>query len=74
MPKVEPSLTARAFLPLLSGLRGFGHDPAPLLAAVGVDPTTLDDPDARVPMSAGVGLLARAVEMTGDDCIGTPPG
>jgi hypothetical protein len=57
-------------LPLLSGLRALGHDSASLLAAVGIDPTTLDDPDAHVPMSAGVSLLARAAETTGDDCIG----
>ena len=70
MTKVEPTLTARAFLPLLSGLRQLGHDPAPLLAAVGVEASALDDPDARVPMSAGSGLLARAAAATGDDNIG----
>ena len=70
MTKVEPTLTARAFLPLLSGLRLLGHDPAPLLAAVGVEASALDDPDARVPMSAGSGLLAQAAAATGDDNIG----
>ena len=68
--KVEPTLTARAFLPLLSGLRQLGHDPVPLLSAVGVDAAMLDDPDRRIPMSAGSSLLARAVATTGDDCIG----
>jgi len=67
---VEPTLTARAFLPLLSGLRQLGHDPAPLLAAVGVAPAMLEEPDRRIPMSAGSGLLARASVTTGDDCIG----
>ena len=70
MSRVEVALTARAFLPLLSGLRRLGHDPAPLLAAVGVDAKVLEDPDARIPMSAGAGLLARAEAVTGDDCIG----
>src|SRR4029453_12066174 len=70
MPKIEPSLTARAFLPLISGLGRLGHDSASLLVAAGVDPATLDDPDPRVPMSAGVRLLALAAETTGDDCIG----
>lgn len=68
--RVEPTLTARAFLPLVSGLRVLGHDPVPLLAAVGVDIARLDDTDARFPMSAGSGLLARAAVVTGDDCIG----
>lgn len=66
----EPTLTSRAFRPLVSGLRALGHDPDPLLAAVGVSPRALADPDARIPMSAGAGLLARAEAATGDDCIG----
>ncbi len=67
---MKPSLTARAFLPVISGLRALGHDPAPLLAGVGVDPALLEEPDALVPMSAGVGLLALAEQRTGDSCIG----
>jgi len=70
MPRVQPTLTARAILPLVSGLRDLGHDPLPLLAAVGVDAAVLDDPDARVPVSAGSGLLLKAAAATGDDCIG----
>jgi Arabinose-binding domain of AraC transcription regulator, N-term/Helix-turn-helix domain len=70
MARVEATLTARAFLPLLSGLRRLGHDPAPLLAAVGLDAAALEDPDARIPMSAGAGLLVSAAAFTGDDCIG----
>lgn len=65
-----PALTARAFRPLVSGLRALGHDPVPLLAAVGVDFAVLDNADARIPMAAGVGLLARAAGTLGDDCIG----
>lgn len=68
--KLEPTLTSRAFLPLLSGLRRLGHDPVPLLAAVGVEMADLDDPDRRIPMSAGSGLLARAAVATRDDSIG----
>jgi hypothetical protein len=66
----EPTLTSRALLPLVSGLRRLGHAPEPLLADVGVNPSALNDPDARFPMTAGIGLLARAFETTGDDCIG----
>jgi AraC-like DNA-binding protein len=47
-----------------------GHDPTPILAAVGIDGRTLDDPDARVPMSLGVSLLAVASDRTGDTNIG----
>lgn len=70
MPRVKPSLTARAFLPVISGLRALGHDPGPLLAASGVDAFLLDDPDALVPMTAGIDLSARAEERTGHACIG----
>jgi AraC-like DNA-binding protein len=70
MRPLEPTLTARAILPLVSGLQRLGHNPKPFLDAVGLDAGALDDPDARIPMSAGSGLLVRAAEMTGDDCIG----
>src|SRR5262245_49402429 len=70
MARAETTLTARAFLPLLSGLERLGHDPAPLLAAVGLDASSPPDPAARIPTSAGSGLLLRAAELTGDDCIG----
>ena len=60
----------RAIRPLVSGLIALGYDPAPLLDKVGIDALILGDPDARVPMAAGVGLLALAVERTGDTNIG----
>jgi hypothetical protein len=47
-----------------------GHDPGPLLETVGIEPGLLEDLDARIPMSAGSGLLNRAAALTGDDCIG----
>ena len=70
MPRVTPSLTARAFLPVISGLRALGQDPGPFLTASGVEAALLDDPDALVPMTAGIDLFARAEEATGDACIG----
>lgn len=70
MQPPQPHLTARAIRPLVSGLRALGHDPAPLLHAFEIDDATLDDPDARVPMASVVGLLARAVETTGDPDLG----
>src|SRR4051812_21699376 len=70
MSNVEPTLTVRALLPLVSGLTNLGYDPAPMLRAAGVDATALANPDQRIPMSAGSGLLTRAAAVTGDDCIG----
>jgi AraC-like DNA-binding protein len=54
----------------VSGLRALGHDPGPILNAAGVPQATLDDPDGRVPMTAGVAVLRRASEVTGDTDIG----
>jgi len=66
MPTVQPQLTVRAVRPLVTGLHALGHDPARILASVGLQPAASDDPDAYVPMTVGVNLLARAVEATGD--------
>lgn len=70
MPSLEPRLTARAILPLVSGLRALGHDPTHLLAGVGLDEAALRDPDAGLPMGVGLALLARGVEATGDANLG----
>ena len=64
--RLEPRLTVRAVRPLVATLRELGHDPTPILKSIGVDEATLSDPDARVPMSVGIGFLAGAVEHTGD--------
>ena len=66
----EPFLTVRAVQPLVSGLTAMGHDPKPLLALVGLDESTLHDPDSRVPMRVVMSLIARAVEATGDANLG----
>lgn len=63
-------MTVRAITPIVSGLRESGYDAAPILAAVGIDDATLDDPDGRVPTSVVMALLARAVEHTGDPNLG----
>lgn len=70
MALVEPTLTGRAFLPLMSGMRGLGHDPAAFLRELGIAPSALNDPDARFPMSLGVRFLAKAEAVTGDEDIG----
>jgi AraC-like DNA-binding protein len=66
----EPRLTVRALRPLISGLMTLGYDPIPFLHTRGIDSKMLGDPDATVPMSACVGLLADGVRATGDDNLG----
>jgi AraC-like DNA-binding protein len=66
----EPRLTVRALRPLMSGLLTLGYDPVPFLHTHGIDSEALLDPDATVPMSACVGLLAESARATGDDNIG----
>jgi len=70
MPRLEPRLTVRAIRPLVSGLRQMGHDPATVVAAVGLDEKTLSDPDGRVPVSTAAAFFARAEEHTGDANLG----
>lgn len=55
---------------MLSGLRGLGHDPAPLIAEAGLAPATLVDPDGRIPTSRVKEFLSAAVERTGDEHLG----
>jgi AraC-like DNA-binding protein len=66
----EPRLTVRALRPLMSGLMTLGYDSIPFLHTRGIDSKMLLDPDATVPMSACVGLLADGVRATGDDNLG----
>jgi AraC-like DNA-binding protein len=66
----EPRLTVRALRPLISGLSTLGYDPIPFLQTQGIDSESLLEPDATVPMSACVGLLADGVRATGDDNLG----
>ena len=41
-----------------------------MLAAIGIDDTTLNDPEGRVATSVAMALLARGVEQTGDTNLG----
>ncbi len=70
MQSREPRLMVRALRPVISGLLTLGYDPAPFLQAQGIGSDLLLDPDATVPMSACVGLLADGVQATGDDHLG----
>lgn len=70
MPQLKPRLTVRAIRLLVSGLRQSGHDPAPILSAVGLDDATLGETDRLVPTSVAMDPLTRAVEYTGDADLG----
>jgi len=59
--------------PLLSVpglLRESGIDPAPLLAAAGIAPSTFDDAATRVPFAAAARLLLEAAQATGREDFG----
>lgn len=70
MPRSVPHLTARAIWPLVSGLQALGHSPQSTLAAVGIEPGSLEDPDTLVPMRTAVAFLDRAAAATGDSNLG----
>jgi AraC-like DNA-binding protein len=55
-----PTLASGAVRPIFEGLVSLGHDRARLLAASGLTPAPLADPDARLPCSAWDALLAYA--------------
>ena len=54
----------------MSGLMTLGYDPLAFLQTQDIDSNMLLDPDATVPMSACIGLLADGVRATGDDNLG----
>lgn len=68
--RIPSTLGVRGLLPVVAGLRALGHDPAPILAAVGLDPAVLGDPDGRVPAAQVMQVLATGVTQTGDDHLG----
>src|SRR5262245_16296100 len=70
VPRLKPRLTVRGIRPLVSGLRKCGYDVAPILAAIGIDEATLENPDGWVPTSVAMTLLNYAVEQTGDGHLG----
>lgn len=63
-------LTARAVQPVVAGLEALGHPAHRLLADSGISSAVLADPDGRVPAGSMARLWDRAVELTGDDCLG----
>ena len=51
-------------------LNATGHDGNRALAAAGIDPTTLDSPDTRLPFRLHIAMLEAAAEVSGDPCFG----
>lgn len=68
--RLPSTLGVRGLLPVVAGLRALGHDPMPILAAVGLDAAVLADPDARVPAAQVMRVLLEGVARTGDDHLG----
>lgn len=65
-----PSVLARIVGLIVHGAQAQGVGAAELLAGSGVDPASLSDADARIPLATEERLWARAAELSGDDCFG----
>lgn len=63
-------MLARAVKPLVSGLTALGHDPQAILGAAGLDTSTLEEPDARVPHEVALNVWECGVTITGDPDLG----
>lgn len=66
----EPLVSIRVLRPILAGLVAQGKEVEAELAAVGLEPATLGDPDARVSHRLAIALWDHAVETTGDPSFG----
>jgi AraC-like DNA-binding protein len=55
---------------MLAGLARAGRDPAPLLAAAGIDAAALADPAARIPLAAYAELYNRVAAALDDEAFG----
>lgn len=55
---------------MLAGMARAGRDPAPLLAAAGIDPASLDDSAARIPLAAYADLYNRVAAALDDEAFG----
>lgn len=62
--------SVRALRPLSLGLAARGVSLEPALAHAGIDAATLEDPDARIPVSLAHNLWSRAEELSGEPSFG----
>lgn len=63
----RPSAWGRTLSALLGCARSLGLDPDALREAIGVDPSTLADPDGRVPLEALYAFVELVMDRTGDE-------
>lgn len=69
-PRRQASVSGGFVIGMLSGLRGRGVDPAPLLTSAGLPLTLLTDLRARMPLAEYAALYNRVVEVLGDEGFG----
>jgi AraC-like DNA-binding protein len=65
---------AASIRPLWTLLKEYGHDPEPLFRNSGIDPELVNDPYARLPVSAVYATWVRASSRIGDPCFGVQAG
>ncbi len=65
-----PSCYGPFLLPVAAELRLRGEDPFALMAAVGIDPAKMADPEWRIPRPVWQAFMASCVTTTGDEAFG----
>ena len=66
----DVALSIRAVRPLLAYLAAKGHESSAVLRAQGVDPLLLQDPEARLPLTAAASLWSAGSRLTDDADLG----
>ena len=64
------TLSVLGLRPVCVALVAMGRDPTTTLRDAGIDPATVGDPDARVPVSAAFRVFEQAVAATSDEAFG----
>ncbi|MFT3776218.1 MAG: AraC family transcriptional regulator [Minicystis sp.] len=64
------AISVKVFQAIVAGAAAEGVAPPDLLAAAGIDPGDLADPDGRLPRALEVRLWYEAVRLTGDEAFG----
>jgi AraC-like DNA-binding protein len=69
MPR-EYTILVRSVSKIIEAAQAYGVEPKELYGAVNLDPSTLNDPDNRIPFAHLVALYEQAARLTGDDAFG----
>src|SRR4051812_42845920 len=69
-PRLSAWSSGRVVRFTISVLSAAGRDLAPLLRRAGLDPATVQDPEARMPHAAVRAFCEEAVQETGDERLG----